>query len=242
MRKQYTFSKAKACSLKDGRHNFPVAVNRPQDKGVTNYFWKKGEMLSYIVEVDSEFDTEQYLYTYDCKSKKAVQQIDTKILNGTKDSKKLVSIIGVTSNQIILHNTNLSSNLTMKVESIISNLLDFNIYTISSKKYTSLDISKFQWYTAWISSINKELQVIFDRRMTEERCTNDKSNCPKDVADVMYSLGNWSDLSITNYNISKSTASIKFVGSCDRGMQCGDSVGKATINFSKKTITLPKKQ
>ena len=75
--KKYTVSKARACSLKDNLYNYPVQASRPNKKVTVQQFYKYNNKLYYPIVVGKQLwqlceDVENYVYSYDCKTKKII--------------------------------------------------------------------------------------------------------------------------------------------------------------------------
>jgi hypothetical protein len=79
---KYAITKQNACKYKDGLYQSPIQAKRPDRKVMTSHFYKYNNTLYYPVvtsyvnyAIMSNWDwivTDNYLYSYDCSIKKAV--------------------------------------------------------------------------------------------------------------------------------------------------------------------------
>ena len=251
--KKYTISKTKACSIKDWKYESPLQASRPNAEvkvyGFSKSSYKKKKTLAYVVNVTYKNDSQEtYLYTYDCLSKKPLQ-IGTFSSFWQKKDTWYMEVIWFTYPNIIL-------DFWWKVDweaktlktSISSYFQNKWIYNLDNNRYYTQDITKYKWYDLLEKKIIEELDTLYEKRKTySEKVKKDNpdyidyynyetsENEWSPQQQILYWLWNGTILSIDNYRWGQADIELQWM--CDFGWQCGDRIGKARIDFLKKTIS-----
>ncbi len=157
--KKYQISKNKACVRKDWLYSEqPLQVSRPKKKAFSSQFYKYNNILYYTVDVyplknPDFYNTEHYLYSYNCKTKKVLNMN----VNYANDKSAIINILNAYKNNLVLRFT---------ADEWYGWLFMFDAKKLLLHEFS--EMSSMKNYTAFEKLIKDKIKPTFDATQSKE--------------------------------------------------------------------------